>query len=151
MGAGLPDARPPGGISSDFLRLQAETLDRDTFSVEYLSLPSLGPATHCIDVDAWAMAPQVDFRDDITLAVDGRPRRQPARRSSPSGAAGDVIGVEVLEQADGVDWVPAALAELAARWSARVVVDRSGPIGWVLARPRARRRQRRRRRRWATC
>jgi hypothetical protein len=115
------------------LRLQAETLDRDTFCVEYLSLPGTGPATQCIDVDAWAQAPQVNFNSDITLAIDGRPDGASAAIVAV-GRAGDVIGVEVLEQGEGVEWMPARIRELAGRWQAPVIVDRAGPLAWLVPR-----------------
>jgi hypothetical protein len=126
-----PTLDRPGGISSDFLRLQSETLDRDTFAVEYLSLPGAGPAAHCVDVDAWARAPTTELADQIVLAVDGRPDSQSAAIVAV-GRTGDVFGVEVVEQAEGVDWVPARLVDIARRWTAQVVVDRGGPLGWLV-------------------
>jgi hypothetical protein len=121
-------------VSTAYLRMQAQTLDRDVFAVEYLSLPTLGPSTHCLDLDAWATAGVVPLVDDVVFAVDGRPDSTAAAvvavgRDPYSGR----IGVEVVDlRADGVDWVPGRLVELTERHDARVVVAAAGPLGWVI-------------------
>jgi hypothetical protein len=126
-----PTLGQPNGITVDYLRLQAETLDRDAFAVEYLSMPGLGPASRCIDVDAWARAPQLSMGDRVVLAVDGRPNSLSASIVAAS-RVGDRYTVEVVELNAGVDWVEVRVLELARRWGARVVIDRAGPLGWLI-------------------
>ncbi len=126
-----PTLDAPGGIPSDFLALQAEVLDVSTFACEYLSMSGMGPAMRCIDLDAWAQAPHGVLGEDIVLAVDGRPDAESATVVA-GGRAGDVLGVEVLELDGGADWVADRAVELAARWSAPVVVAATGPLGWLV-------------------
>jgi hypothetical protein len=126
-----PTLGQPNGITVDYLRWQAESLDRDVFAVEYLSMPGLGPASRCIDVDAWARAPQSSIGDRVVLAVDGRPNSVSAAIVAAS-RSGDGLAVEVVDLADGVDWVEVRVVELARRWKARVVIDRAGPLGWLI-------------------
>lgn len=129
-----PTLDQPGGISTEFLRMQSQTLDRDVFAVEYLSLPSVGPAERCIDVDAWAVAGDVDMADDVVLAVDGRPDGSSAAvvaagRDPETGR----IGVEVVDmRPDGVEWVSDRVVELAERHRAHVVVASAGPLAWTI-------------------
>ena len=129
-----PTLDQPGGVSTAYLRMQAQTLDRDVFAVEYLSLPTLGPSAHCVDLDAWATAGVVPLRDEVVFAVDGRPDSTAAAvvavgRDPYSGR----IGIEVVDmRADGVDWVPGRLVELTERHAASVVVASAGPLGWVI-------------------
>jgi len=131
--AACPTLDLAGGITSDFLAMQAELLDRETFAAEYLGIGSLGPGQSVVDLEAWAAAPAEPVATEgVVLGVDARPDGLGAAVVAAS-RSGPVVGLEVVEHAQGTGWLPGRVAELARRHGAPVVVDRNGPAGWLAA------------------
>ena len=128
--AAIPTLDRPGGISTEFIRLQAETMDGDDFRREYLCLHTPRPAQQVIDPDRWEQAPSGAPRGAIVFGVD----------ITPSGSAASLVAVgtddrghviELVEAVGGIDWLTSATIQRAKRWDAPVVLDGTGPAAWL--------------------
>jgi hypothetical protein len=132
--ATIPTYEQPDGISREFLTLQAETMGTDAFAREYLCRTVWSQNRRVIAPDAWADLPHIVLHPDprAVLAVE-----VPTDRSSAVVVAaardGEHIGVELVDQRPGVDWVVERVADLAARTRCRVVLDRYGPASPLAA------------------
>jgi hypothetical protein len=128
--AAIPTLDRPGGISSDFIRLQAETMDVADFRREYLCLHTPRPAQQVIDADSWNESPLSSPSSAVVFGVD----------ITPSGSAAALVAVgqgprgysvEIVDAAGGVEWLTGATVERAKRWNAPVVLDAAGPAAWL--------------------
>jgi hypothetical protein len=130
--AAIPTLDRPAGISTDFVRLQSETMDLDDFRREYLCLHTPRPAQQVIDLDRWEDSPhgQPERNVPVVFGVD----------VTPSGSAASLVAVatadrghalELVRTAGGVDWLTAATVDIAKRWNAPVVLDGTGPAAWL--------------------
>ena len=134
--ATIPTLDRPDGLSSAFLARQAETMGTDVFAREYLCRTVWSQNRRVIAPDAWADLPHIVLRPSpqAVLAVEVAPDRSSAAVVAAC-AVGEHIGIELVDQRPGVDWIVERVAELTARTRCRVVLDRYGPaspIGAVL-------------------
>ena len=128
----IPTLDQPNGISSDFVRLEADGLDRAGFAREYLCLSLARPEDRLIDAMAWEGAPMVPMSGaDAVFAVDASPDGEYGA-IVVAGPVGDLVAVEVVEAAGGTAWLTNAVIERVTKWSAPVVVDAAGPLAWML-------------------
>lgn len=127
--ATVPTLDCPDGLTTAFLARQAETIGTDAFAREYLCRTVLSARRQVIDPQVWERLPHVELAragPEVVLAVEFDPDRVWAT-IVVAGLVDDWVGVEVVDERDGVDWVTDRLVELVARSGARVVVDRFGP------------------------
>jgi hypothetical protein len=126
--ATMPTFEQPDGISREFLVMQAETMGTDAFAREYLCRTVWSESRQVIAGDVWADLPVVVLQPSskAVLAVEVTPDRSAA---VIVGAAdtGELVGVEIVDQRPGVDWVVDRVADLAGLLRCRVVVDKFGP------------------------
>jgi hypothetical protein len=128
--AAIPTLDRPGGISTEFIRLQSETMDVDDFRREYLCLHTPRPAQQVINVESWNEAPYGVPGGAVVFGVD----------STPTGSAAALVAVgtstrghavEIVEARSGIDWLTSATVDRAKRWGAPVVLDSAGPTAWL--------------------
>jgi hypothetical protein len=126
----VPTLDQPEGIPSAFLARQAETMGTDAFAREYLCRTVWSQSRQVIAADVWAELPhrQVDDGDGV-LAVEVDNQRTGAAVVA-AGLVGGGVGVRVLEQRPGVDWVVGYVAEHAK--GRPVVVDGYGPASTLI-------------------
>ena len=132
----IPTLDRPDGLSSAFLARQAETMGTDAFAREYLCRTVWSQNRRVIAPDAWADLPHIVLHPSpqAVLAVEVAPDRSSAVVVAAC-KVGEHVGVELVDQHPGVDWIVERVAELTARTRCRVVLDRYGPaspIGAVL-------------------
>lgn len=129
--AAIPTLDRPGGISTEFVRMQSETMDLADFRREYLCLDTPRPAQQVVDLDAWERAPRGTPRGAFVFGVD----------VTPSGSSGSIVAVgphedghavELVDAHGGVDWLASKVIERAKRWGAPVVIDGAGPAAWLV-------------------
>ena len=127
----IPTLDRPGGISTEFVRMQAETMDVDDFRREYLCLHTPRPAQQVVDADSWANAPRDEPHGAVVFGVD----------CTPSGDAASIVAVgthrvghviELVDARGGIDWLTASVIEKAQRWNTPVVLDGAGPCAWLV-------------------
>ena len=131
--AAIPTLDRPGGISTEFIRLQSETMDIDDFRREFLCLHTPRPASQVIDPEHWDRAPRgaPPMGAAIVFGVD----------VTPTGSAASIVAVaqsdrghaiELVEAHGGIEWLTASIIEKARRWNAPVVLDGAGPAAWLV-------------------
>jgi hypothetical protein len=126
----IPTLDRPGGISTEFIRMQSETMDVDDFRREYLCLHTPRPAAQVIDPDRWELSPRGAPSGAIVFAVDITPSGSSASLVAV-GSADRGYAVELVDSAPGVEWLTSATIEKAKRWGAPVVLDGNGPAAWL--------------------
>jgi hypothetical protein len=128
--ATVPTFDQENGLSSALLSRQAETMGTDSFAREYLCKTVWSQSRQVIAADVWAELPhrQVDDGDGV-LAVEVDNQRTGAAVVA-AGLVGGGVGVRVLEQRPGVDWVVGYVAEHAK--GRPVVVDGYGPASTLI-------------------
>jgi hypothetical protein len=124
----IPTLDRPDGLSSAFLARQAETMGTDAFAREYLCRTVWSQNRRVIAPDEWADLPHVVLHPSpqAVLGVEVAPDRSSAVVVAAC-ATGEHVGVELVDQRPGVDWVVERVTELTARTRCRVVIDRYGP------------------------
>jgi hypothetical protein len=130
--ATIPTLDQPDGLSSEFLRLEAETMQPDDFRREYLCMHTLRPEATLFDRDTWERAPATALGAPAAFAVDAMPNGDAAAVVVASGGGDVELQLEVVDHQLGVGWVPARVIELYERWQVPVVVDALGPLAWLI-------------------
>lgn len=127
--ATIPTLDRPNGLGSAFLARQAETMGTDAFAREYLCKTVWSQSRRVIPVEVWADLPhrQVDGGGVLAVEVDNDRTAAAVVAASPCG---DGIGVQVLDQRPGVDWVPDFVAGYGG--GRPVVVDNYGPASTLI-------------------
>lgn len=127
----IPTLDRPGGISTEFVRMQAETMDVADFRREYLCLHTPRPAQQVVDADEWDRCPRGTPRHAFVFGVD----------CTPSGSAASIVavgphdaghGVELIDNRGGIDWLTPTVIDKAKRWNVPVALDGAGPCGWLV-------------------
>jgi len=68
----------------------------------------------------------------VFLAADGAPNHRQAAIAAAVTLPDGRIAVEVIDQRTGVDWIVPRLAELTKRHTASVIIQRTGPLGYLI-------------------
>src|SRR4029077_17828351 len=131
--ATIPTLDRPDGLTSAFLARQAETMGTDAFAREYLCRTVWSQNRRVIAPDDWADLPHVVLRTSTHLAVEVTPDRSGAVIVAAGRVGDDLVGLEVVDQRPGVDWILEGVVDLVGRRERRVVVDRYGPAAPFVA------------------
>ncbi len=97
----------------------------------------LNQPTRAVDrvlpVAAWDACCRADARPTAPLvfALDVNPERTAASIAVASG--GSTPTVELVEHRDGVGWLVDRVADLTAKWASPILVDQSGPAGFIIS------------------
>lgn len=134
----IPTLDAIDGISTAFVRSQAESMRLEDFAREYLCRHTVRPMAHVIDPVVWAALPygELDPGMDAVLAVDAAKDRDlativAAARLDPYDDA-STIAVEIVDQLSTAD-VAGRIAELVERHEVpQVVIDQYGPLGYLV-------------------
>lgn len=119
-------------ISEEFIRRERAALDDADFARERLGIGSGGSHAVVIDLDLWAeLAEASTAPAPAAFALDVTPDR--ARASiAMAGLRGDVLRVELVENARGTGWVVARAAALYGRYKRPFLLDPSAPAGSLI-------------------
>lgn len=131
--ATVPTLDRPNGISSEFLRLEAESLGIDQFAREYLCRTVVSKSRQVIDPDVWADLPHIELfqPDRVTLGIDATSDLSRACVVA-CAQSGEFVGVQVMRNDPDTDWVAGYVTQLAQNWRARVAIDRTGPVAQLI-------------------
>jgi hypothetical protein len=128
--ATVPTLDRVDGLSMSQLSRQAETLGTDAFAREYLCKTVYSQTRRVIAVDDWAELPHVQIPvDDVGVVAVEVDVDRAASVIVTAAAVDGQVGVRIVDQRPGVDWVVDAVAALA---PALVVVDRAGPASSLI-------------------
>lgn len=123
-------------VSAEFLRGEFDTIPRAEFYRHYLGVWPETTTLAVLPRAAW------DACEDPGVVIPRRARPvfafdvHPDRRSAAVAVAavvGDRVAVELVDHADGVEWVVPRLLELRDRHRGVIVVDRYGPAATLVA------------------
>lgn len=132
--ATLPTLNQDDGIGIEYLRAEAETMNTDDWSREYLCITTSRDLSPLIDAEVWATLPNltIPVNSPVVLGVDATWERTSAAIVAAT-SLGDDVAVEVIAQHGGVDWLADRVVQLAADHpNARVVVDKTGPASVII-------------------
>lgn len=68
----------------------------------------------------------------VFIAADASPNHRSAAIVAAGSLPDGRVAVEVLATGDGVEWLPGRLAELHKRHRCRVIIQRTGPLGYMI-------------------
>lgn len=125
-------------IDIEFLRSERATDTAANFYRAYLNVPDLAPAESLatlIDIDAWNLC------GDDTAALGTDPGLHLGYDLSPARNKGSLVLsrklpdgrvlAELIDYADGVDWMPSRIYELQQRLNCKLVADSKGAVTTV--------------------
>jgi hypothetical protein len=128
----IPTLDQPDGLSSEYLRLEAETMNADDFRREYLCMHTLRPEATLLSKDDWERAPADPMGEPVAFGVDAMTNGDAAAIVAAGPSGDEQVSVEVVEHLAGVDWLTARCDALWERWQVPFVIDALGPLSWLI-------------------
>jgi hypothetical protein len=130
----IPTLNETNGVTMAAVTDSHATMTADLFDREMLNRWPLDAADYALDVTKFATLADdnAEHGERFALGVDISPMRDTASICIASLTHDGRQFVELVDHRPGVGWVPARLAELAARWHATVVLDAGAAAGSLL-------------------